>query len=56
MSAKAVQPTRAAMEHLALQKYSAATIVALAMSKVSGFRSHFLFFLGKKLYGSYLLI
>ena len=45
-----------AMEHLALQKYSAATIVALAMSESIGVYGLILFFLGKNSTDLYLLI
>ncbi len=45
-----------ASEHLALQKYSAATIVALAMSESIGIYGLILFFLGKSSTDLYLLI
>jgi hypothetical protein len=45
-----------AWEHLALQKYSAATIVALAMSESIGVYGLILFFLGKNPRDLYLLI
>jgi F0F1-type ATP synthase membrane subunit c/vacuolar-type H+-ATPase subunit K len=44
------------LEHLALQKYSAATIVALAMSESIGIYGLILFFLGKNSTDLYLLI
>ena len=49
------QPAQA-LEHLALQKYSAATIVALAMSESIGVYGLILFFLGKNSRDLYLLI
>jgi hypothetical protein len=49
------QPAQA-LEHLALQKYSAATIVALAMSESIGIYGLVLFFLGKNSTDLYLLI
>jgi F0F1-type ATP synthase membrane subunit c/vacuolar-type H+-ATPase subunit K len=49
------QPAQA-LEHLALQKYSAATIVALAMSESIGIYGLILFFLGKNSKDLYLLI
>ena len=45
-----------ALEHLALQKYSGATIVALAMSESIGVYGLILFFLGKNSMDLYLLI
>jgi hypothetical protein len=44
------------LEHLALQRYSAATIVALAMSESIGVYGLILFFLGKNSTDLYLLI
>jgi len=49
------QPAQA-LEYLALQKYSAATIVALAMSESIGIYGLILFFLGKNSTDLYLLI
>jgi hypothetical protein len=49
------QPVQA-LEHLALQKYSAATIIALAMSESIGVYGLILFFLGKSSTDLYLLI
>ena len=49
------QPVQA-LEHLALQKYSAATIVALAMSESIGIYGLVLFLLGKNSTDLYLLI
>ncbi|HUL22653.1 MAG TPA: hypothetical protein VLZ10_14450 [Thermodesulfobacteriota bacterium] len=49
------QPAQA-LEYLALQKYSAATIVALAMSESIGVYGLILFFLGKNSRDLYLLI
>jgi len=49
------QPAQA-LEYLALQKYSAATIVALAMSESIGIHGLILFFLGKNFTDLYLLI
>ncbi len=49
------QPAQA-LEHLALQKYSAATIVALAMTESIGIYGLILFFLGKNSTDLYLLI
>ena len=49
------QPAQA-LEHLTLQKYSAATIVALAMSESIGIYGLILFFLGKNSTDLYLLI
>ncbi len=49
------QPAQA-VEHLALQKYSATTIVALAMSESIGVYGLILFFLGKNSTDLYLLI
>jgi flagellar biosynthesis protein FliQ len=49
------QPVQA-LEHLAFQKYSAATVVALAMSESIGVYGLILFFLGKNSRDLYLLI
>ena len=49
------QPVQAS-EHFALQRYSAATIVALAMSESIGVYGLILFFLGKNSTDLYLLI
>jgi glucan phosphoethanolaminetransferase (alkaline phosphatase superfamily) len=49
------QPVQA-LEHLAFQKYSAATVVALAMSESIGVYGLILFFVGKNSRDLYLLI
>ena len=57
MSGKSqVSQSAQALEHLALQKYSAATIVALAMSESIGIYGLILFFLGKNSTDLYVLI
>ena len=57
MSGKSqVSPPAQALEQLALQRYSAATIVALAMSESIGIYGLILFFLGKNSTDLYLLI
>jgi hypothetical protein len=56
MSGKSQVTTSAGFGALALQKYSAATIVALAMSESIGIYGLILFFLGKNSTDLYLLI